>query len=169
RGSWRKQHGRWGRPVASAGLDGTVGARPPRQAAAPPVAAPPLARAAHKFALRAVLTGLVLLTVTLTAILIHLTWFYTARRNVADVVAQLNRQIVGSVQHEVRGTLNDAWSVQEAVRSIFFQQAIKPTDEAKREFIFLALRSHPALSWIALGFHDGAFFGALRASDDEID
>jgi adenylate cyclase len=116
------------------------------------------------------LTGLVLLTVAVTAILIHLTWFYNARRNVADVVGQLNRQIVGSVQHEVRGTLNDAWSVQEAVRSIFFQEAIKPTDEAKREFIFLALlRSHPTLSWIALGFPDGAFFGALRAADDEID
>src|SRR5712691_10524197 len=139
-------------------------------AAAPPVAAPPRARAAHKFGLRAVLTGLVLLTVTLTAILIHLTWFYAAPRNVADVVGQLNRQIVGSVQHEVRGTLNDAWSVQEAVRSIFFQKAIKPTDEAKREFIFLALlRSHPTLSWIALGFPDGAFFGALKAADDEID
>ena len=96
-------------------------------------------RAARKFGLRAVLTGLVLLTVILTAVLIHLTWFYAARRNVADVVGQLNRQIVGSVQHEVRGTLNEAWSVQEAVRSIFFQEAIKPTDEAKREFIFLAL------------------------------
>jgi len=120
--------------------------------------------------LRAALTGLVLLTVIVTAILIHLTWFYAARRNVADVVGQLNRQIVGSVQHEVRGTLNDAWSVQEAVQSIFFQEAIKPTDEAKREFIFLALlRSHPTLSWIALGFPDGAFFGALKASDNEID
>ena len=62
------------------------------------------------------LTGLVLLTVMVTAVLIHLTWLYAARRNVADVVGQLNRQIVGSVQHEVRGTLNDAWSVQEAVR-----------------------------------------------------
>src|SRR5215468_10140635 len=66
--------------------------------------------------------------------------------------------------------LNDAWSVQEAVQSIFFQEAIKPTDEAKREFIFLALlRSHPTLSWIALGFPDGGFFGALKAADDEID
>src|SRR5260370_30986694 len=80
-----------------------------------------------KLGLRAALTGLVLLAVAVTAILIHLTWFYAARRNVADVVGQLNRQIVGSVQHEVRGTLNDAWSVQEAVRSIFCQEAIKPT------------------------------------------
>jgi adenylate cyclase len=108
--------------------------------------------------------------VAVTAMLIHLTWFYNARRNVADVVGQLNRQIVGSVQHEVRETLNDAWSVQEAVQSIFFQEAIKPTDEARREFIFLALlRSHPTLSWIALGFPDEAFFGALKAGDDEID
>ena len=60
--------------------------------------------------------------------------------------------------------------MQETVRSIFFQEAIKPTDEAKREFIFLALlRSHPTLWWIALGFPDGAFFRALRAADDEID
>src|SRR6516162_1076744 len=142
----------------------------PEYAAAPPVAAPPEARAPRKLGLRAALTGLVLLTVTVTAVVIHLTWFYAARRNVADVVGQLNRQIVGSVQHEVRGTLNDAWSVQETVRSIFFQEAIKPTDEAKREFIFLALlRSHPTLSWIALGFPDGTFFGALKAGDDEID
>jgi adenylate cyclase len=157
--------------VASTGLDAISGPRTLEHAADPPaVAQPPEARPARKLGLRAALTGLVLLTVMVTAILIHLTWFYNARRNVADVVGQLNRQIVGSVQHEVRGTLNDAWSVQEAVQSIFFQEAIKPTDEAKREFIFLALlRSHPTLSWIALGFPDGAFFGALKAGDDEID
>ena len=143
---------------------------PADMAAMPPIEEPSKPRAQHKLGLRTALTGLVLLTVAVTAILIHLTWFYAARRNVADVVEQLNRQIVGSVQHEVRMTLNDAWSVQEAVRSIFFQEAIKPTDEAKREFIFLALlRSHPTLSWIALGFPDGAFFGALKAADDEID
>jgi len=112
-----------------------------------------------KIGLRSALAGLVLLTVGITALVIHLTWSYAARRNVAEVVGQLNLQIVGSVQHEIRDTLNDAWSVQEAVRSIFFQEAIKPTDEAKREFVFLALlRSHPTLSWIAIGFPDGGFF-----------
>ena len=138
--------------------------------AAARVEEPSRPRAYRKLGLRTALTGLALLTVAVTAILIHLTWFYAARRNVADVVGQLNLQIVGSVQHEVRATLNDAWSVQQAVQSIFFQEAIKPTDEAKREFIFLALlRSHPTISWIALGFPDGDFFGALKAADDEID
>src|SRR5271155_745918 len=164
----RLTDGRWRRALASVELDPTAGPRPPEHSAAAPLGgALSKARTPWRLGLRVALTGLVLLTVAVTAVLIHLTWFYTARRNVADVVGQLNRQIVGSVQHEVRGTLNDAWSVQEAVRSIFFQEAIKPTDEAKREFIFLALlRSHPTLSWIALGFPDGAFFGALRAVDE---
>ncbi len=93
--------------------DDAARSRPADAATAPsPLAAPPGARSPRKLGLRTALAGLVLVTVTVTAILIHLTWFYTARRNVADVVGQLNRQIVGSVQHEVRGTLNDAWSVQ---------------------------------------------------------
>lgn len=64
---------------------------------APPGAAPREVRAPRKLGLRVALTGLVLLTVMVTAVLIHLTWLYVARRNVADVVDQLNRQIVGSV------------------------------------------------------------------------
>ena len=66
--------------------------------------------------------------------------------------------------------LDDASAMQEAVRSIFFQGTIKTTDEAKREFVFLALLpSQPSLSWISLGFPDGGFFGCRKASDTEID
>ena len=124
----------------------------------------------HKLGLRGALTALVLATVTLTALLIHLFWSYAARHDVADVVGQLNRQIVESIHHELRGVLDDASAMQEAVRSIFFQGTIKTTDEAKREFVFLALlRSQPSLSWISLGFPDGGFFGSRKASDSEID
>ncbi len=127
-------------------------------------------RTPHKLGLRSALTALVLGTVTLTALLIHLFWSYTARLNVSDVVGQLNRQIVGSIQHELHRVLDDASAMQEAVRSIFFQGTIKTTDEGKREFVFLALlRSQPSLCWISLGFPDGGFFGSRKASDTEID
>ncbi len=123
----------------------------------------------RRFGLKAVLTALVALTVTLTALLIHLSWSWTARENVGEVVGQLNREIVRSIQHELRAVLDNAWSVQEAVRTIFFQGTIKPTDEAKREFVFLAmLRSQPSLSWVSFGWPDGSFFGAEKASDQEI-
>ena len=124
----------------------------------------------RKLGLRLALTGLILATVTVTALLIHLSWSYTARQNVSEVVGELNRQIVDSIHHEVHGVLGDAWSMQEAVRSIFFQGTIKTSDEAKREFVFLSLlRSQPSLSWISLGFPGGNFFGAQKVSDTEID
>ena len=127
-------------------------------------------RHGYKLGLRGALTALVLGTVVLTALLIHLFWSVAARRNVADVVGQLNRQIVESIHHELHGVLDDASSMEEAVRSIFFQGTIKVTDEGKREFVFLALlRSQPSLSWISLGFPDGGFFGSRKASDTEID
>ncbi|MGC2204294.1 MAG: cache domain-containing protein, partial [Stellaceae bacterium] len=140
--------------------------------ATPDAAARPrlLGREPGKLGLRSALTALVLGTVALTALLIHLFWTYAARHNVADVVGQLNTRIVGSVQHELRGVLDYASAMQEAVRSIFFQGTLKTTDEAKREFVFLALlRSQPSLSWISLGFPDGGFFGSRKASDNEID
>src|SRR5689334_4755848 len=124
----------------------------------------------RRLGLRAALAALVLGTVTLTALLIHLFWSFAAHRNVGDVVGQLNRQIVESIHHELHGVLDDASSMEEAVRSIFFQGTIKVTDEGKREFVFLALlRSQPSLSWISLGFPDGGFFGSRKASDTEID
>ena len=127
-------------------------------------------RQGYKLGLRGALTALVLSTVVTTALLIHLFWSFAARHNVGDVVGQLNRQIVESIQDELQGVLDGASSMEEAVRSIFFQGTIKVTDEGKREFVFLALlRSQPSLSWISLGFPDGGFFGARKASDTEID
>jgi adenylate cyclase len=125
--------------------------------------------ARRRFGLRLALTLLVVLSVALTAALIHLTWSWTARRNVADVASQLNGQIVDSVRHELRATLDGAWSVQQSLLSILTQEAIKPTDEAKREFVFLALlQSQPSISWVSFGFPNGNFFGAQKEGDDRI-
>jgi len=69
----------------------------------------------RRLGLKLVLTGLVLASVTLTALLIHLTWSYTAQRNVADVAEQLNQQIVGSIHQELRSVLDSTVAAQEAV------------------------------------------------------
>ncbi|HZF34316.1 MAG TPA: adenylate/guanylate cyclase domain-containing protein, partial [Candidatus Angelobacter sp.] len=118
---------------------------------------------AKKLGLKLVLTGLVLATVLLTALFIHLLWANAARRNVADVVAQLNQEIIDRVKNEVRGVLDDAVAAQNAVGSVFANGTITLNEESKRDFIFLALlRSKPSLSWISLGTGDGSFFGAQR-------
>jgi adenylate cyclase len=117
----------------------------------------------RKLGLKLVLTGLVLATVLLTALSIHLLWSNAARRNVADVVAQVNQEIIERVKDEVHGVLDDAVAAQNAVGSVFANGTIRPDEESKRDFIFLALlRSKPSLSWISLGTEDGSFFGAQR-------
>ncbi|MFO1058214.1 MAG: adenylate/guanylate cyclase domain-containing protein [Dongiaceae bacterium] len=141
----------------------------PQPAIPAAAAAAPRPARRRRFGLRLALTLLVVLSVALTAALIHVTWSWTARRNVADVASQLNAQIVDSVRHELRATLDGAWSVQQSLLSIMTQEAIKPTDEAKREFVFLALlQSQPSVSWVSFGFPDGNFFGAQKEGDDRI-
>jgi adenylate cyclase len=128
-----------------------------------------IAPQSRKLGLKTVLTGLVLATVVLTALFIHLLWSNAARNNVADVVGQLNAEIVGTIRNEVLDVRRDAIAVQNALREAFFQGIIDPKDEAKREFIAQALlRSQSVLSWVSFGFPDGGFFGAQKLSDQEL-
>lgn len=117
----------------------------------------------RKLGLGFVLTVLVLATVVLTALFIHLLWSNAARRNVADVVQQLNAEIIGRVGTQVRGILDEAVAAQNAIGSVFASGTIAPDEEAKRDFVFLALlRSKPSLSWISFATEDGNFYGAQR-------
>jgi adenylate cyclase len=119
--------------------------------------------------LGAVLSVTLLLSVLLTAALIHFSWQTVARANLKDLVGQLNDKIAGSIQQEVASVIANATAAQEAVRTIFFQNVITPQDEAKREFIFLALlQSQPSLSWISFGWPDGHFFGAEKLGNESI-
>lgn len=116
-----------------------------------------------------ILTLLIATTGLLIAAVVHFSWQRTADENIRDVASQLNRQIVGSIRQELAGALANAEAAREAVRSIFYQNVLDTTDEAKREFIFLALlQSQPALSWISLGWPNGDFFGAQKLGQDQI-
>jgi adenylate cyclase len=122
------------------------------------------------FGLIAALSTLVVSTVACTALVIHLSWSWTAQQNVTDVVGQLNAQIAGSVRREVQGLVAATLSLQEAVRSIFAQGAFMTTDPQRRAVLFLSLlRSQPGMSWVSLGLPDGGFVGAQKQGEDAID
>jgi adenylate cyclase len=127
------------------------------------------ASAGWRPSLGAVLTATLLVAVLATAAFVHFSWSAIARGNVRDLVDQLNDRIAASIRQEVGDVIADAGAAQEALRTIFFQNVIKTNDEAKREFVFLALlQSQPSLSWISFGWPDGNFFGAQKVGDDRI-
>ncbi|HEY7688481.1 MAG TPA: adenylate/guanylate cyclase domain-containing protein [Dongiaceae bacterium] len=117
--------------------------------------------------LKLVLTGLVLVTVLLTALLVHALWSYTARENVEDVVRQLNQEIVVTVRNELGGVRDQAVAAQLAVGSAFVNGIFDFEKQAgQRDFIFLSLlRAMPSVSWISIGTPQGNFYGAQRAAD----
>jgi adenylate cyclase len=115
-------------------------------------------------------TALLLLAVISTAGLVHFIWQRTASANVDNVIAALDAQSTGAVRNELASQLALVSSTAEIVRSVFFQGAIRPDDEVKREFLFLSLlREQPAIAWIGFGFPDGRFFGSHAAPDGRIE
>lgn len=116
------------------------------------------------------LTGLVLIAVLATALIVHVSWMRTANRNVETIVGSINVQTAAAVKKELEATFRASEGAVEVIRSILFQGAIKADDEAKREFVFLSvLRSLPSVSWIGFGFPDGRFFGSHILGDDRIE
>ena len=114
------------------------------------------------------LIALLLLAVLSTALVIHLSWSWTARRNIESVVASLNGQTADAVEASLH--IPRRRGAAEIVRSILFQATISADDEAKREFVFLSvLRSNPALSWVGFGFPDGRFFGSHATTEGTIE
>lgn len=115
-------------------------------------------------------TALLLIAVMSTAALVHVIWHRTATANLQTVVASLDAQSTAAVRNELASNLALVSSSAEIVRSIFFQGAIKPDDEVKREFLFLSLlREQPAIAWIGFGFPDGHFFGSHATPDGKIE
>ncbi|WP_368904950.1 adenylate/guanylate cyclase domain-containing protein [Taklimakanibacter lacteus] len=116
------------------------------------------------------LTGLVLVAVLASALIVHVSWMRTSSRNIEMVVGSINVETAAAVKKELEGTFRASEGAVEIIRSILFQGAIKTEDEAKREFVFLSvLRSLPAVSWIGFGFPDGRFFGSHILDENDIE
>lgn len=124
----------------------------------------------RKLGIRLALTGLVLASVTLTALLIHLTWVAASQRNVKDLAAQLNRQIMDEIERNFfAANYNVAWSSDEALRLLLSspRQAAGPPGQ-HRAVLAGMLSSQPLLSSLAILRRDGAMLIVRRGSDGQL-
>jgi adenylate cyclase len=123
-----------------------------------------------RISLRTALSALVLSCVVLSAGTVHLSWRRTADANSRSLANALHRQITSAVRAEVATRIADAEAAFHAVRTIFVQNVIETRQADKREFVFLSqLQAQPALSWIAFGWPDGAFFASHKLGDERLE
>src|SRR5262249_47518654 len=134
-----------------------------------PAPKPTTRRSFRRLGIGTALTLLLAAICVVTAALVHGSWQRTSTRNANDLVKEINTRISDTVAGNLQQVLTNATASEEALRTIFFQDVIKITNEAKREFVFLSLlQSQPSISWVAFGWPDGNFFGARKEPDESI-
>lgn len=102
-------------------------------------------------------------TVLLTAAVVHVPWELTSRRNIYDVVQQLNAEIVSGVRHEVDVMLGEAAAVQDMIRRLSTSGSIEfDRPETTLTPLTDVLVAHSQFSWISYGLPSGDFYGVQR-------
>jgi adenylate cyclase len=123
----------------------------------------------RRLGIGAALTILLAVICIVTAALVHESWQRTSTKNANDLVKEINTRISDTVAGNLQQVLTNASASEEALHTVFLQQVIEITNEAKREFVFLSLlQSQPSISWVAFGWPDGNFFGARKDADESI-
>jgi len=123
-----------------------------------------------RFGIRTALSVIVLGCILISAGVVHGLWHRTADANSRSLAAALNRQITAAVRGELTTRINDAQSAFGAVRTILVQNVIDSREADKREFVFLSqIQAQPALSWVAFGWPDGAFFASHKLGDRQLE
>ncbi|MDN2584137.1 adenylate/guanylate cyclase domain-containing protein [Aquibium sp. ELW1220] len=104
-----------------------------------------------------------LLTVALTVAAVHLPWHFFSRENVAEVVRQLNSEIVSGINREVENLFESAIAAQDMIHETLYEGVINIEEKPSRDRFFLAvLNANPNFSWVSFGKPNGDFYGVQR-------
>src|SRR6266581_3087036 len=119
-----------------------------------------------RIGIRLTISGLVLASIMVSAIGVHILWWRTAEANSHALADTINGQIVSTVEKELATITTEARAAHTAIRTLFVQHVLETREADKREFVFLSqLQSQPNISWVAVGWPDGAFFAAHKLGD----
>ncbi len=123
-----------------------------------------------RIGVRLALTAFVLVSIAVTAVIVHLLWWRTAQENTRELASTINAQIVEAVEDEIQDVATQGRSAYWAIRTLFQNNVLQTREADKREFVFLSqLQAQPSVSWIALGWPDGDFFAAHKLGDEKLE
>jgi adenylate cyclase len=119
-----------------------------------------------RIGIRSAISGLVLMSIIVSAVGVHLLWWRTASQVSQTLADTINDQIVSAVGDQLQSITSEARSAMIAVRSLFAEKVLDTDDVKKRQLVFLSqLQAQPTISWVALGRPDGSFFASHKLGD----
>ncbi len=123
-----------------------------------------------RIGIRSAISGLVLISIVVSAAGVNLLWWETAQRVSQTLANTINDQIVSAVGDELQSITTEARSALIAVRTLFTENVLDSRDSRKRKFVFLSqLQALPTISWVAFGWPDGSFYAAHKLGDSGIE
>ena len=123
-----------------------------------------------RIGVRLAVSILVLAFIIVSAVGVHLLWWRTAEATSQTLATTINEQIVSAVGDELQSITTEARSAFTATRTLLIRHVLDIRESNKREFVFMSqLQSQPTISWVVFGWPDGAFFGAHKLGDSDIE
>jgi adenylate cyclase len=123
-----------------------------------------------RIGIRGAISGLVLASIIVSAVVVHFLWWRTALRISQTLATTINEQIVSAVGDELQSITTEGRSTFIATGRLFRDGVLDPRDAGKRQAVFLSqLRAQPTISWLAFGWPDGSFFAGHKLGEDAIE
>ena len=134
-----------------------------------PSAAPalsPLRLAKRHFSLKVKLTGMMLLTISAIAAIVHIPWVYISRQNVKQMVSVLHDEAFQGAQNDAAAFFDNVLAIQHIILSSLDNGLIDIDDPTDQGRLYLnLLHAHENITWVQIGFANGDFLGAQRRDD----
>ena len=116
---------------------------------------------------KATLVAAAISMVGITAVIVYIPWLLTSRKNIDNVIQQVNEAIARSTSREVVRIFSNVQTTLEITERVFSNQLIDLENPPVRENFFLNLLStQPNFTWIEFGFANGNYFGVQRTKDE---
>ncbi len=123
-----------------------------------------------RIGIRSAISGLVLMSIIVSAVGVHLLWWRTATQISQTLADTINDQIVSAVGDQLQSITTEARSASIAVRALITEKVLDIDDAKRRKFVFLSqLQAQPTISWVAFGKPDGSFFAAHKLGDSGVE
>ncbi len=119
--------------------------------------------------LQATLIGAILITVSATAAIVHVSWLMMSRRNIESIVTQVNETTTRSTIQAVDDIFSRVESAGQLVQRQLTEDLLNSDNpQALEQFYLRMIQTHPTFAWLELGRGDGDYLGVHRHSDARI-
>jgi|GEM_PF-581212 len=121
--------------------------------------------------LQATLVGAILITVSATTAIVHVSWLMMSRRNIESIVTQVNETTTRSTIQAVDDIFSRVESAGQLVQQQLTEELLASTPGNAQEleqFYLRIIQSHPTFAWLELGREDGDYLGVQRQSDTQL-